>query len=157
MNELNLIKKKLIEYIENSNNFNQNKLFGEDEYENNYYDDEEEENSYHYNSRPFSRNISQFRRNNDYFTQLNKNNLNDLNAIYFFDKINNNINGKIIMNNNNENFGNNYNYISNSGEIVPELNLDPQYIEECKRKELIKIEEENLTPFQRIALQFEMS
>ena len=157
VNELNLIKKKLIEYIENSNNFNQNKLFGEDEYENNYYDDEEEENSYHYNSRPFSRNISQFRRNNDYFTQLNKNNLNDLNAIYFFDKINNNINGKIIMNNNNENFGNNYNYISNSGEIVPELNLDPQYIEECKRKELIKIEEENLTPFQRIALQFERS
>ena len=93
----------------------------------------------------------------DYFAQLNKKNLNDLNAIYFFDKINNNINGKIIMNSNNENFGNNYNYISNSGELVPELNLDPQYIEECKRKELLKIEEQNLTPFQRIALQFEMS
>ena len=155
-NELNLIKKKLLEYIENSNNFNQNKNYGEEEYENNdYY--EEEENSYHYNSRPFSRNISQFKRNNDYFTELNKKNFNDLNAIYFFDKINNNINGKIIMNNNDNNCGNNYNYISNSGELVPELNLDPQYIEECKRKELLKIEEENLTPFQRIALQFEMS
>ena len=157
VNELNLIKKKLLEYIENSNNFNQNRIYDEEEYENNEYDNEEEENSYHYNNRPFSRNISQFKRNNDYFAQLNKKNLSDLNAIYFFDKINNNTNGKIIVNNNDENFGNNYNYISNSGEVVPELNLDPQYIEECKKKELLKIEEENLTPFQRIALQFEMS
>jgi hypothetical protein len=157
VNELNLIKKKLMEYIENSNNFHQNKNYGEEEYESNYYEDEEEENSYHYDNRPFSRNISQFKRNNDYFAQLNKKNLNDLNAIYFFDKINSNINGKIIINNNNENLGNSYNYISNSGELVPELNLDPQYIEDCKRKELLKIEEENLTPFQRIALQFEMS
>lgn len=101
--------------------------------------------------------MSQFKRNNYYFAQLNKKNIDDLNAIYFFDKVNNNINGKIVINNNNENSGNNYNYISNSGEVVPELNLDPEYIEECKKRELLKIEEENLTPFQRIALQFEMS
>ena len=83
--------------------------------------------------------------------------MDDLDAIYFFDKVNNNTNGKILMNDNNENIVNNYNYISNNGEIVPELNLDPKYIEDCKNRELLKIEETHLTPFQRIALQFEMS
>lgn len=158
VDELNLLKKKLLENIENSNNYhNFNKNYVDEDYENNEFDDDEEENSYYNNSRQSSKKLSQFKRNNYYFAQLNKKNLDDLNAIYFFDKINNNINGKIVINNNNENSGNNYNYISNSGEVVPELNLDPEYIEECKKRELLKIEEENLTPFQRIALQFEMS
>ena len=86
--------------------------------------------------------------------QLNKKNLDDLDAIYFFDKINYNNNEKIVINNN---YGNNYNYLNNNGDIVPQLNLDPKYIEDCKNKELLKIEEAHLTPFQRIALQFEMS
>ena len=158
VDELNLFKKKLLENIENSNNnHNYNKNYVDEDYENNEFDDEEEENSYYNNSRQSSKKMSQFKRNNYYFAQLNKKNIDDLNAIYFFDKVNNNINGKIVINNNNENSGNNYNYISNSGEVVPELNLDPEYIEECKKRELLKIEEENLTPFQRIALQFEMS
>ena len=80
---------------------------------------------------------------NNYFTQLNKRNLNDLDAIYFFDKItNNNIDS---------------NMKNNKIELIPELNLDPDYIEKCKEKELLKMEEEHLTPFQRIALHFESS
>ena len=102
-------------------------------------------------------NISNIKRNNYYFAQLNRKNLDDLDAIYFFDKINNNNNGKIVFNNNNKNNNNNYNYVNNNGDIVPQLNLDPKYIEDCKNKELLKIEEAHLTPFQRIALQFEMS
>ena len=164
-NELNIIKKKLIENMENSNNFHHNiqkyhKNYNEEEYENNdYYDDEDEENfnNSYYNSIQFSKKISKFKRNNYYFAQLNKKNLDDLDAIYFFDRINSNIGGKIVINNNNEDSGNSYNYISNSGEVVPQLNLDPQYIEECKNRELLKIEEAHLTPFQRIALHFEMS
>ena len=82
-------------------------------------------------------------RDNNYFTQLNKRNLNDLDAIYFFDKItNNNIDS---------------NMKNNKIELIPELNLDPDYIEKCKEKELLKMEEEHLTPFQRIALHFESS
>ena len=82
-------------------------------------------------------------RDNNYFTELNKRNLNDLDAIYFFDKINNN---KIDSNLKNDKI-----------EQIPELNLDPDYIEKCKEKELLKMEEEHLTPFQRIALHFESS
>ena len=52
---------------------------------------------------------------------------------------------------------NNINYKSNKGDIVPQLNLDPEYIEDRKNKELLKLEEANLTPFQKIALQFEVS
>ena len=63
---------------------------------------------------------------------MNKKNFNHLDAIYFFDRINDNIGGKIVIDNNNEDSRNSYNYISNSGKIVPQLNLDPQYIEECK-------------------------
>ena len=47
--------------------------------------------------------------------------------------------------------------MNNNGDIVPLLNLDPKYIEDCKNRELLKIEEAHLTPFQKIALQFEMS
>ena len=103
--------------------------------------------------------ISNIKRNNYYFAQLNKKNLDDLDAIYFFDKINNNNNNhKIIFNNskNNNKYGNNYNYnfVNNNGDIVPQLNLDPKYIEDCKNRELLKMEEVHLTPFQKIALQF---
>lgn len=155
-NELNIIKKKLIENIENLNNF---RNYHEEEIENNEYEEDEENNTESYNNRrdfQISNKLEKIKRNNYYFVQLNKNNLDDLDAIYFFDKINNDLNGKIVVNNE-EKIGNNYNYISNNGEIVPQLNLDPKYIEDCKSKELLKIEEEHLTPFQRIALQFEMS
>ena len=90
---------------------------------------------------------------NNYITQLNKKNLNDLDAIYFFDKIYNNSKTNEINGKNN----NNNNYKSNKGDIVPQLNLDPEYIEDRKNKELLKLEEANLTPFQKIALQFEVS
>ena len=166
-NELNLIKKKLIENIEyyNNNHHNHNndinyqKNYNEEEYENEYEEDEYEENKN--NSSGYYDGIlnkyDNFKRNNNYFAQLNKNNIDDLDALYFFDKIiTSNINRKIIINNNNDNLIN-YNYINNKGEVVPELNLDPKYIEECKRKELLKIEDEHLTPFQKVALQFEMS
>ena len=76
--------------------------------------------------------------------------MNDLDAIYFFDKINNH-------SKTNEKSGNNINYKSNKGDIVPQLNLDPEYIEDRKTKELLKLEEANLTPFQKIALHFEVS
>ena len=85
--------------------------------------------------------------------KLNKKNLNDLEAIYFFDKVRNNK----ASNNNHKNEGHNNNYKNNRGELVPQLNLDPEYIEDCKTKELLKIEGANLTPFQKIALQFEIS
>ena len=155
-NELNIIKKKLIENIENMNNF---RNYHEEEIENNENEEDEENNLEYFNNRrdfQISNKLEKIKRNNYYFVQLNKNNLDDLDAIYFFDKINNDLNGKIVVNNE-EKIGNNYNYISNNGEIVPQLNLDPKYIEDCKSKELLKIEEEHLTPFQRIALQFEMS
>ena len=155
-NELNIIKKKLIENIENMNNF---RNYHEEEIENNENEEDEENNLEYFNNRrdfQISNKLEKIKRNNYYFVQLNKNNLDDLDAIYFFDKINNDLNEKIILNNE-EKIGNNYNYISNNGEIVPQLNLDPKYIEDCKSKELLKIEEEHLTPFQRIALQFEMS
>ena len=119
-------------------------------------DEEEEENNENLNTGShYSGQISSKRnengeneKNNSYFIKLNKKNLNDLDAIYFFDKV---------SNNNHKNDGNKNNYKNNRGDLVPQLNLDPEYIEECKTKELLKIEEENLTPFQKIALQFEIS
>jgi hypothetical protein len=139
--------KKIKFHYEKGKNFFKNKNMDEDEDNLNSESDFKES---------ISNNIYQISRNNEYLIELNKKNLNDLDAIYFFDKINNDLNGKIVVNNE-EKIGNNYNYISNNGEIVPQLNLDPKYIEDCKSKELLKIEEEHLTPFQRIALQFEMS
>ena len=120
------------------------------------YNDENEENNENLNinsesnySDKFSNKTNEIKDNN-YFIQLNKRNLNDLDAIYFFDKINNH-------SKTNEKSGNNINYKSNKGDIVPQLNLDPEYIEDRKTKELLKLEEANLTPFQKIALQFEVS
>ena len=119
------------------------------------YDEEEENNENLNTDSHYSGQISSKRnengengKNNSYFIKLNKKNLNDLDAIYFFDKV---------SNNNHKNDGNKNNYKNNRGDLVPQLNLDPEYIEECKTKELLKIEEENLTPFQKIALQFEIS
>ena len=122
------------------------------------YNDENEENNENLNinsdsnySEKFSNKTNEIK-NNNYLTQLNKKNLNDLDAIYFFDKIYNNSKTNEINGNNNIN-----NYKSNKGDIVPQLNLDPEYIEDRKNKELLKLEEANLTPFQKIALQFEVS
>ena len=122
------------------------------------YDDEEEENNENLNTDShYSEQISNKRnedeKDNSYLVKLNKKNLNDLEAIYFFDKVRNNK----ASNNNHKNEGYNNNYKNNRGELVPQLNLDPEYIEDCKTKELLKIEGANLTPFQKIALQFEKS
>ena len=132
------------------NNYKKNIYKNEEE-------DEEEENinlNTESNYSLKSINKSKSKRDNNYFLELNKKNLNDLDAIYFFDKIQNcnDVNVKL-----NKNTGNKNNYKTNKGEVIPQLNLDPNYIEECKTKELLKMEEENLTPFQKIALQFEVS
>ena len=74
------------------------------------------------------------KRNNSYFKCLNANNLDDLDALYFFDKIE---------------------YNQNEEKELPKLNLEQKYIEKCIKKEIIKRNEDNLTPFQKIALQFE--
>ena len=87
-----------------------------------------------------------------YLVKLNKKNLNDLDAIYFFDKININKNSKT-----NKKEGNKINQKRKNSNVIPRLNLEPDYIEDCKTKELLKLEEANLTHFQRIALQFEIS
>ena len=159
-NELNLIKKKLLENIEflnlQKNNNNEEEYEEEEEYEN----ESNKINSEYMDSyRPISNKFEKLRRNNYYYAQINRKNLDDLDAIYFFDRINaNNTNGKIVINKNDiENVGNDYNFVSNDGEVVPHLNLDPKYIEDCKNKEIQRIDEEHLTPFQRIALKFEMS
>ena len=156
-NELKLIKQKLIENIDNFNKNNFHNYLNQEEYEEEDEYEENKNNSEYNYSGQITNKKNKIKKNNYYFTQLNKKNLDDLDAIYFFDKVNNNINRKIIINDNNENLVNNYNYITNNGEIIPELNLDPKYIEDCKNKELLKIEETHLTPFQRIALQFEIS
>ena len=99
-----------------------------------------------------SNTFNEDKRDDNFFIKLNKKNLNDLDAIYFSDKNHYNKTSK-----NNKRDGKTINYKNNKGEIVPLLNLDPDYIEECKTKELLKLEEANLTPFQKIALQFEIS
>ena len=76
------------------------------------------------------------RNNNTFIKKLNAKNIDDLDALYFFDKIN---------------------YNQNDVEKdIPKLNLEQKYIEKCIKKEIIKRNEINLTPFQKIALQFEM-
>jgi hypothetical protein len=76
---------------------------------------------------------------NDHYALINKinaKNVDDLDALYFFDKIN---------------------YNQNDGDKnIPKLNLEEKYIENCIKKEIIKRNEINLTPFQKVALQFEM-
>ena len=78
------------------------------------------------------------KRDNSYFKDLNEKNIDDLDALYFFDKIE-------------------YNQNDNNKKEMPKLNLEEKYIEKCIQKEIIKRNEINLTPFQKIALQFEMS
>ena len=75
-------------------------------------------------------------RDNTYFKNLNIKNIDDLDALYFFDKIE---------------------YKQNNENEIPKLNLEGKYIEKCIQKEIIKRNEVNLTPFQKIALHFEMS
>ena len=74
--------------------------------------------------------------NNSFIAKLNKDNIDDLEALYFLDKIN---------------------YIQNETEQnIPKLNLEQNFIDKCIKKEFIKRNEDNLTPFQKIALQFNM-
>ena len=75
------------------------------------------------------------KRDNLYFKNLNVKNLDDLDALYFFDKVE---------------------YNQNNGKEMPKLNLEQKHIEKCIQKEIIKRNEAILTPFQKIALQFEM-
>jgi len=93
-----------------------------------------------FNNKNMYKNISvnelKMKRNNSYFKYLNEKNLDDLDALYFFDKIE---------------------YNQNEEKDIPKLNLEQKYIEKCIKKEIIKRNEENLTPFQKIALNFEMS
>ena len=86
------------------------------------------------------------KRGNEYFKQLNKKNIDDLDALYFYDKI---LNETHYENRKKEKTFDKKN--------IPKLNLDYNYIEKCKQKEIDKINEANLTPFQKIALQFEVS
>ena len=73
---------------------------------------------------------------NTFIKKVNAKNVDDLDALYFFDKIN-------------------YNQNDVEKEI-PLLNLEQKYIEQCIENEIIKRNEINLTPFQKIALQFEL-
>ena len=73
--------------------------------------------------------------NNLFIKKLNAKNVDDLDALYFLDKVN---------------------YIQNDVDEIPKLNLQQKYIEKCIKKEIIKRNEVKLTPFQKIALQFEL-
>ena len=94
------------------NNYKKNIYKNEEE-------DEEEENinlNTESNYSLKSINKSKSKRDNNYFLELNKKNLNDLDAIYFFDKIQNcnDANAKL-----NKNTGNKNNYKTNKGEVIP--------------------------------------
>ena len=73
--------------------------------------------------------------NNLFIKKLNAKNVDDLDALYFLDKVN---------------------YIQNDVDEIPKLNLQQKYIEKCIKNEIIKRNEVKLTPFQKIALQFEL-
>ena len=75
------------------------------------------------------------KKDNTFIQKLNVKNIDDLDSLYFLDKID---------------------YKQNENEEIPKLNLDQKYIDNCIKKELIKRNEVKLTPFQKIALQFEM-
>ena len=77
-----------------------------------------------------------FQKKNLYLKKLNMKNIDDLDALYFFDKIE---------------------YSQNEKKEIPKLNLEQKHIEKCIQKEIINRNEINLTPFQKIALQFDMS
>ena len=72
---------------------------------------------------------------NVFIKELNAKNVDDLDALYFYDKIN---------------------YYQKEGDKeIPRLNLEQKYIENCIQKEIIKRNEIKLTPFQKVALQFD--
>ena len=72
---------------------------------------------------------------NVFIKNLNTKNIDDLDALYFYDKIN---------------------YNQNEGDKdIPKLNLEKNHIENCIQKEIIRRNEINLTPFQKVALQFD--
>ena len=75
------------------------------------------------------------KKDNTFIKKLNEKNINDLDSLYFLDKID---------------------YKQNENDEIPKLNLDQKYIDNCIKNELIKRNEVKLTPFQKIALQFEM-
>ena len=79
---------------------------------------------------------TKIKRDNSYFKDLNAKNIDDLDALYFYDKVE---------------------YNQNDENEIPKLNLEQKYIEKCIQKEIIKRNEDNLTPFQKIALQFDTS
>ena len=72
---------------------------------------------------------------NVFIKNLNTKNIDDLDALYFYDKINYNQNEE--------------------DKDIPKLNLEKNHIENCIQKEIIRRNEINLTPFQKVALQFE--
>lgn len=90
-----------------------------------------------------------FRRDNIFFKQLNEKNIDDLDALYFYDKI------ELSNYYNNATSTNFQTRNSNKDEIIPRLNLNSNYLEKCKQKQLEKMNESNLTPFQKIAMQFD--
>ncbi len=85
------------------------------------------------------------KRDNEYFRELNVNNIDDLDALYFYDKINYSADNKKKDRDKS---------INSIYEKIPKLNLDYDYIEQCKEKEFNKIDESKLTTFQKIALKF---
>ena len=76
-----------------------------------------------------------FKKKNLYLKKLNMKNIDDLDALYFFDKIE---------------------YNQNEEKEIPKLNLEQSHIEKCIQNEIINRNKINLTPFQKIALQFDM-
>ena len=127
----------------------------------NYDLDESKQNSNKKDDEILEKNMNEIttaKKDSQFFFNLNKENVDDLDALYFLDKVNmsnnknNSSNNKDKENNNQMN-----NYHSNNGDIIPFINLDPDYMESCKKKEFKKLEEKHLTQFQRIALQFEPS
>ena len=100
----------------------------------------EKENKYNNDIKNKNKKISSVdiknKKGNTYLKSLNIKNIDDLDALYFFDKIE---------------------YNQNEEKNIPKLNLEQKHIEKCIQNEIIKKNEINLTPFQKIALQFDMS
>ena len=100
----------------------------------------EKENKYNNDIKNKNKKISSVdiknKKGNTYLKSLNIKNIDDLDALYFFDKIE---------------------YNQNEEKNIPRLNLEQKHIEKCIQNEIIKKNEINLTPFQKIALQFDMS
>ena len=171
------IQKNNFEFSKNFENYKRNlecsKEFGNSQ---NYIDDShklleflklrnyelDEENLFHKEN---ENNLSCFLpKKNKFFFDLNKDNLNDLDALYFFDKINmdavGNKNNSFYCSNNKFTTNKNkmHNYLTNNGDVIPQINLDHDYIKNCikncQQNEAKKIAEKNLNTFQRIVLEF---